>query len=197
MTIGLARPPDVLVSENGKLFAVKAELGGYRLSSRRAARLAGRDWLRLAGETESLPWPKEGKSEDGRLACDELGCIYRLHGQVVALVFDLGALAEDCGLASAVVSREPVCGKICQSAAVVIDRFDLWRRGGGGTCDLARREGRARPKRARKTRGTSLGAGSRKAKEELVLTVEADEFALDLNAVLAKNPRFVMFVRRL
>ena len=130
LTIGLARPPDVLVSENGKLFAVKAELGGYRLSSRRAARLAGRDWLRLAGETESLPWPKEGKSEDGRLACDELGCIYRLHGQVVALVFDPGALAEDCALASVVVSREPVRGKICQSAAVVIDRFDLWRKGG-------------------------------------------------------------------
>lgn len=130
LTIGLARSPDVLVSDDGKLFAVKAEAGGYRLSSRRSARLAGRDWLRLAGETDPLPWPKEGKSEDGRLACDELGCVYRLHGQVVALVFDPGALAEDCALASVVVSREPVRGQICQGAGVVIDRFDLWRKGG-------------------------------------------------------------------
>ncbi len=128
-TIGLYRPPDILVSENAKLFAVRADTGGYRFSSRQAARFSGRDWLRHAGETETLPWPKEGKSADGRLACDSMGCIYRVRGQVVALVFELGALAEDCALASVVISRVPVRGDACRGEGIVIDRFDLWRKG--------------------------------------------------------------------
>jgi len=129
-TIGFYRPPDVLVSENAKLFAVQAQTGGYRLSSKAAARFAGRDWLRLAGERDALPWPKKGQSEDGLLTCDSLGCIYRAHGQTVALVFASGALAEDCAIAGVIVSREPVRSGVCNGAEVVIDRFDLWRKGG-------------------------------------------------------------------
>lgn len=128
-TIGFYQPPDILVSENAKLFAVRADAGGYRLSSRQAARSAGRDWLRLAGKTDALPWPKAGKSEDGSLACDGLGCIYRTPGQTAALVFDLAALAEDCIFATVVISREPVRGA-CKGADLVIDRFDLWQNGG-------------------------------------------------------------------
>ncbi|MBN4016496.1 ComEC/Rec2 family competence protein [Rhodospirillaceae bacterium AH-315-P19] len=128
-TIGFYRPPDILVSENAKLFAVRADAGGYRFSSRRAARFSGRNWLRHAGETDVLPWPKEGKSEDGQLACDSMGCIYRVRGQMVALVFELGALAEDCTMADVVISRVPVRDGVCRGVDVVIDRFDLWRKG--------------------------------------------------------------------
>lgn len=148
--IVFVRPPDVLVSGDAKLFAVRAEVGGYRLSSGRAARFAGRDWLRLAGDTAALPWPKSGASEDGRLACDEQGCIYRLHGQTVALAFDFGALAEDCGVASVVISREPARGAICKTPEVVIDRFDLWRMGGHA---IWLQEGKVRVESVRERRG--------------------------------------------
>ncbi|MCE2510306.1 MAG: ComEC family competence protein [Alphaproteobacteria bacterium] len=152
LTIAFVRPPDVLVSGDAKLFAVRAEEGGYRLSSRRAGKLAGRDWLRLAGDARSLPWPKSGQSEDGRLTCDGQGCIYRLHGQVVALAFALDALVEDCGRVdvNVVVSREPARGRLCAGTPVVIDRFDLWRMGGHA---IWLGEDGARVRNVRETRG--------------------------------------------
>jgi competence protein ComEC len=48
---------------------------------------------------------------------------------VVALTGDGRALADDCAVASVVISREPVRGR-CQGPGLVIDRFDLWRQGG-------------------------------------------------------------------
>ncbi len=123
-----ARPPDILVSGNAKLMAVRAAHGGLMLSSRRAARFSAEMWLRREGQRERLPWPGEGQSADGRMTCDGLGCIYRAGGEVVALVRDANALAEDCYAATVVVSTVPVRAP-CPSARVVIDRFDLWRNG--------------------------------------------------------------------
>ena len=84
--------------------------------------------MRQAGQDETRPWPRRGASEDGRLVCDSLGCIYRAGGQVVALVRDPRAFTEDCRVASVVVSLVPL-RRACPSAHTVIDRFDLWREG--------------------------------------------------------------------
>ena len=48
---------------------------------------------------------------------------------MVALVEDGRALADDCRLASVLISLEPV-RRDCGAPALVIDRFDLWRDGG-------------------------------------------------------------------
>ena len=128
VTPGLGRGPDVLVDGSGRLFAARAESGALMLSSGRAARVAGEIWLRRAGQRQAAPWPALGASADGRLSCDPLACLYRSRGQVVALVRDPRALAEDCRVADVVVSLVPV-RRPCQ-ARVVVDRFDLWRHGG-------------------------------------------------------------------
>jgi hypothetical protein len=52
-----------------------------------------------------------------------------IEAMLAALARDGRALADDCAAASVVVSREPVRGR-CMGPRVVIDRFDLWRRGG-------------------------------------------------------------------
>jgi competence protein ComEC len=70
----------------------------------------------------------EGLDAASGLACDELGCLYRREGHVVALVFQKAALEEDCDVADLVVSLEPVSGNC--AAPRVVDRFDLWRKGG-------------------------------------------------------------------
>ncbi|MEE8245849.1 MAG: ComEC/Rec2 family competence protein [Alphaproteobacteria bacterium] len=128
VTPGLGRGPDVLVDGSGRLFAARAESGALMLSSGRAARVTGEIWLRRAGQRQAAPWPELGASTDGRLSCDPLACLYRARGQVVALVRDPRALAEDCRVADVVVSLVPV-RRPCQ-ARVVVDRFDLWRHGG-------------------------------------------------------------------
>jgi len=148
---GLFAPsPDVLVSEAGRLLAVKAPDGALVLSSRRFARFQGGAWLRQAGQPTTRDWPtdparskaslKRARNQTvngaaiaatGRarwLACDGLGCIYRAKGQVVALAHDERALGEDCRLATVFVSLQPLAGR-CPLARQKIDRFDLWRAG--------------------------------------------------------------------
>ena len=128
-SIATERIPDVLVSGDAKLIAVRGADGLLQVSAARAARLTRETWLRRAGQEDADAWPASGTSADGRLTCDPLGCIYRARGRVVALARDSAALAEDCRMASVVVATEPV-RRACPSAQVVIDRFELWRDGG-------------------------------------------------------------------
>ncbi|HIJ42466.1 MAG TPA: ComEC/Rec2 family competence protein, partial [Rhodospirillaceae bacterium] len=96
MTLGLIRPPDVLVDGRGKLLAVRTADGGLAVSSMRAAGFSRQVWHRRAGREDSpLVWPRHGLSRDGRLSCDGLGCIYRTRGLTVALVGHPAALADD------------------------------------------------------------------------------------------------------
>ena len=84
--------------------------------------------MRRAGLEETEAWPADGISGDGQLSCDSIGCLYRADDQVVALVSDPRALEEDCARADVIVSLVPVA-QACHRAAVVIDRFDIWREG--------------------------------------------------------------------
>jgi competence protein ComEC len=119
-------PPDVLIDAEGRNFAVKAEGGGYRVSSPRAFPVS--TWLGRAGEEAPKSWPRKGTSEDGRLRCDSDGCLYRWQGQIVGMPRNFKALDEDCRFASAILTALPVRGR-CSAARIVIDRDELWRRG--------------------------------------------------------------------
>ena len=131
-TPALYEAPDVLVDGKAKLFAVRtpsdvsggAWAGALALSSGSAARYTAGIWLRRDGQGEAAPWPDDASW----LGCDRTGCIYRAGGHTIALVRDGRALAEDCRRADIVVSDVPLRGA-CPSAAVTIDRFDLWRHG--------------------------------------------------------------------
>lgn len=124
-----ARPPDILVSSDARLVAVRAPSGGLALWSAGGGKFETERWLLQAGELEALPWParEAAEGEGGWLLCDSVGCLYRPPGHVVALVRQADALGEDCAVADLVVSLVPVrrgCG-----GTTVIDRFDLWRNG--------------------------------------------------------------------
>ncbi len=131
-TLAFVRPPDVLVNGTGRLMAVRTPSGGLAVSSTRSSKFVVETWLRRAGLDRAAPWPRDGPSRDGGLGCDDLGCIYRTGGRTVALVRHRAALDEDCAMATVVISAIPVRGRLgwrCRRGAVVIDRFDLWRRG--------------------------------------------------------------------
>lgn len=128
-SIALERSPDILISGDAKLLAVRGSGGLLEVSAQRSSKLTRETWLRRAGQDQAEPWPSAGASADGALTCDPLGCIYRVSGQVVALVRDPAALAEDCLAATVVVAMVPV-RRACPSAQVVVDRFSVWRDGG-------------------------------------------------------------------
>ncbi|MBT3360014.1 MAG: ComEC family competence protein [Rhodospirillales bacterium] len=128
-TLWFPDTPDILIDDRGELLAARMGDGKLAVSTLRKGRFDREIWLRRSGQANGAKsWPREGESPDGRLACDTLGCIYRVDGMVVALVRGEGALSEDCRNADALVSSVPVSDN-CPSAGVVIDRFDLWREG--------------------------------------------------------------------
>lgn len=117
----LVRQPDILVSEDGDLIAVREATGGYLFSSLTRSKFEREIWLRSAGLESGSSWPPEGYSADGRLACDSQGCIHRIHGLVVALVLQPAALPEDCRRADIVLSVDSI-----RSACAAPIRID-WR----------------------------------------------------------------------
>lgn len=124
--IWLARPPDLLVDATGKVVAVRDARGDLAVIGGRRS-FARETWLRRAAQQDGA----EPVAADLPYACDALGCVYRpprAPGVAVALVRMPDALAEDCGRARVVISAVPTFGR-CRGPDVVVDRFDLWRRG--------------------------------------------------------------------
>jgi competence protein ComEC len=120
-----ARPPDMLVSGDGTVFAVRSTLGVHTPPKVRRGRVL-EDWLARWGRSD-VTIAQTGLSKP--LACDHLACLYRNdQGNVVSYVFDRGALAEDCHAAQMIVATFPV-GRSCRPQYGVIDRYDLWREG--------------------------------------------------------------------
>jgi competence protein ComEC len=128
LAIALVRPPDLVIAGDGKQIAALAADGSYMLAGKTKA-MNLETWTRRAASEAGAIFPQDGVSADGSLACDRLGCIYRMRGRSVALLRDPQALDEDCRGVDLVVSPEPARRR-CRGAVPVIDRFDLWR---GGT----------------------------------------------------------------
>lgn len=123
LSIALAPQPDLLVSEDGRLMAVRGEDGRLSLSSGRRSSFVAERWLARDGQRHASTWPALGASPDGRLTCDPLGCIYHRAGHIVALPQERNALGEDCGVADILVAGFWITGRC--AASVVIDRDTL------------------------------------------------------------------------
>jgi competence protein ComEC len=128
-TMALVRAPDIVIDDTGQNIAVRDASGAYALSAGRGAAFKTETWLRRFGEDRFAAWPSGGDTVGGRLSCDAAGCLYRAHSQTVALVRDPSGLADDCRVASIVVSAAPVPRRACRGSARIVDRFALWRGG--------------------------------------------------------------------
>ena len=89
-TVLFVRPPDLLIAEDGRLVAVTEADGSLRLSSRRADRFAGQEWLRRAGQ-DKISGLGNGAKEEFEAPRTAAGspmadCRYRLEDRVVAIV---------------------------------------------------------------------------------------------------------------
>lgn len=122
--------PHVLVSEDGDLLAVRSG-PGMVLSPGRGDGFARDVWRERAGAGQGT-WTAEGLKDGApgvSLACDALGCLYRVEdGRVVALIRHEAALSDDCALADAAVLLFPASRRVC-AAPVVVTFWDLRERG--------------------------------------------------------------------
>lgn len=152
----LVRPPDMLVSNDARMIALRTEEGAFlERPPPGAGSVSGfvRDvWLRNWGEAgmQTLPRDEAGFTAPG-LACTTVSCRFRpepdgpeavLLRALPAeeddeaprggrtwkpLMLDRAAQAEACRSAAVVVAAEPVRGG-CRGA-LVVDRFSVWRDG--------------------------------------------------------------------
>jgi competence protein ComEC len=115
-------PPDVLVSADARVVAVRDASGLLRVSGGRA----GSYTIEQLFDEEGGPPPASDDLRKG-VECDALGCILPGAGAVVAHVLDAGAFPEDCSRAEIVVS--PLTAPRSCRAALVVDAPRLARSG--------------------------------------------------------------------
>ena len=133
LLIPFGSQPDILISESGKLMALKLADGRLVLSRKNREKFVAESWLRENGQAEKIFW-RDITGTDNSLRCDPAGCIYRSNGHRIAFVRDISAVDEDCRLSVLVVSPIRI-GRRCRRITRVIDFVDL-RQGGAHTVRL-------------------------------------------------------------
>ena len=125
-----AKKPVILASENAQIFAIQTAkelfIVGPGIKGNRYTQGA---WLERAGYGRPARGPKQTGGAGDAIRCDHMGCVVRVEGaQKIAVVWDEGALLEDCWSMQIIVSAVPVRRR-CDAPILVIDRFDLWQNG--------------------------------------------------------------------
>jgi competence protein ComEC len=120
---GLAKPPDILVTGDGRLAGFRDGATLY-VSSAQTQPFARDVWMHRIGARDWSGFDAASSPAD----CDDIGCLVRLRGYIIAFVFDPRALEEDCRNADIVVAAVPV-RRACSQPRIVLDWFDLWRGG--------------------------------------------------------------------
>ncbi len=122
----MAPRPDVLIDDRGMTVAVRGADGRYAIANGKGQAFVVDNWLRADGDGRDPGDPTLTAS----VACDVLGCVAPLgrDGVRVAVAGRAAALAEDCRMASVVVSRNPVPAG-CRDTAFAIDASDVARHG--------------------------------------------------------------------
>ncbi|KAA2215337.1 ComEC family competence protein [Pseudoroseomonas oryzae] len=135
----LVTPPDMLVSGDGKLVALRLEDGLVLQRNSGASGFIRASWLRGLGEDDAEALPASAERRDAALNCEGASCRFQPDaGGPVALLLRAakpkrGEQAPEiraepfCGEAGLLVSSEPIRGR-CPGARVV-DRFSVWRNG--------------------------------------------------------------------
>ena len=103
LPVALLSPrPDVLIDDSGAAVAVRSDDGRYRFIGVRGHRFEVETWLRTDGDARDN-LSEAGEADGAR--CDPLGCTIAAGGMLVAVGRSPAALADDCRLATVVVSR--------------------------------------------------------------------------------------------
>ena len=120
--------PDILVSENARLAAVRSVDGRLLLSTPRSERFTADSWIRRTGLDEGDAWPRNGVSADGALRCDPAVCTYRSGLWRISIVRRETALAAECAKGDVLISLVPVRQR-CAEPRLLFDKNDFWRDG--------------------------------------------------------------------
>ena len=119
-TLGLTRPPDIVMADFGRFLAVRQPDGGYAVPPS-ASKFDRSFFASNTGAATTAGWP-------GDLVCDSGRCTLAADGKRVAIVTDKTGVPNDCTGIDAIVAQVPA-GFACRGRVPVADRIDNWRYG--------------------------------------------------------------------
>jgi len=124
------RPPDMLVSAEARLIAVRTPAGVFVQQVSGAAGFTRDSWLHYWAEDNIRAIPDNGTAAGGMIACTKEACLLRpVAGAKAALLVRGAAHPDGCGEASVIVSAEPARGLCPKPWPALVDRFTVWRYG--------------------------------------------------------------------
>ncbi len=135
ITLGLAspalvRPPDLLVSDDARLIAVRTESGIWVQSAPGASKFTRDAWLQYWSAGVPQPIPSEGIAAAGAITCAPDRCLLRPFPDAPAAMLVRGATHPDgCAVSSVIVAAEPARGLCPKPWPKLVDRFTVWRDG--------------------------------------------------------------------
>jgi competence protein ComEC len=124
------RPPDVLMSADGRMLGVRTRAGVFDSARSGASKFTRDAWLQFwaAPAFLALP-PVSGVAADGAIDCVSDACTLRLRDDAPPGIFLRGAAVPPsvCD-AALLVSQEPIRLR-CPTRLPYVDRFSVWRNG--------------------------------------------------------------------
>ena len=126
----LVRPPDLMVSADARLIAVRAYGQVYLQQTPGASKFTRESWLQYWAAATSRAIPSDGSAANGAISCQKDACMLRPRPLAKAALLVRGALHPDgCNEASVIVSSEPARGLCPRPWPSLVDRFTVWRYG--------------------------------------------------------------------
>ena len=128
LLLGPGPPPDLLMSEDGRVLGLRDQRGVVHVASTRIDRFVSDSWARRSGQEGAKKWTASAEEEASGLGCRTGLCRWRKGPWRVAMVSDEQRLAEACASADIVLSTVDAQGR-CRGPRLVIDRRNCWREG--------------------------------------------------------------------
>jgi competence protein ComEC len=126
----LARPPDLMISADARLIAVRAHGEVFLQQTSGASKFTREAWLQYWAAGTPRTMPSEGSASDGAISCEKDACMLRPRPLAKAALLVRGALhPEGCAESSVIVSAEPARGLCPRPWPALVDRFTVWRYG--------------------------------------------------------------------
>jgi len=123
-------PPDLLVSADARLIAVRTPSGVFLQQNSGASKFTREAWLQYWSVGAAGKLPVEGVAADGAVACARDSCLLRpWRGRPAAMLVRGATRPEGCAESSVIVSAEPARGLCPKPWPKLVDRFTVWRDG--------------------------------------------------------------------
>jgi competence protein ComEC len=103
MSLLFYAPPDMVISADGKKIAVRSAPDAVTMLRGQRTGFTQDGWKRFM-RVEAFRLRSE--TDETRVHCDRLGCIYRWNGQEAAVSYHRATLAEDCALSDVVITPD-------------------------------------------------------------------------------------------